>query len=69
MEPFEIEVGELTYLVKPQEYGSFDIYEGDMMIGSVFPELDVNGTVWRSLDLITRENVEKIGEEIEMFEM
>jgi hypothetical protein len=69
MEHFEITVDNIIYHIEPQEDESFNVYEAGIKIGSIFPELEDSGLVWKSLDLITPEHAQLIGEEIENYEM
>lgn len=69
MDEFEIIANGITYTIHPVNDGSFKIYDGDDLIGTIEPQVNIDGNLeWTSPDLLTFEMVQTIGQAIEMKE-
>lgn len=64
-EKFEIKFGDEILEVVSNEDGSFAIHNTNGKICDLNPEIRKEGTVWTSVDLITPNYVEQLGELIE----
>lgn len=62
MENFSIQLIDQTYQIEPQENGTFRIFEGEEKIGVIYPEVDVDGTVWKTMDDLNPDFVAQVGE-------
>ncbi len=69
METFEIEVGtggaSISYTIKPQEDGSFQVNQKDEVVGVVTPNTREKGVSWTTDDDIDDDLLENIGKAIE----
>lgn len=50
METFEIQLTNQTYIVEPQENGTFRLLDGEEKIGVIYPEVSELGTEWKTMD-------------------
>lgn len=62
MENFSIQLIDQTYQIQPQENGTFRIFEGEEKIGVIYPEVDEDGTVWKTMDDLNPDFVAQVGE-------
>lgn len=62
MENFSIQLIDQTYQIEPQENGTFRIFEGEEKIGVIYPEVDEDGTVWKTMDDLNPDFVAQVGE-------
>lgn len=62
MENFSIQLLDQTYQIEPQENGTFRIFEGEEKIGFIYPEVEEDGTVWKTMDELEDDFVAQIGE-------
>lgn len=70
MEPFEINLLGERLMVHPQPDGSFQVFRGETKLATLIPnENSYMDNGWTSLDLISSEYVQQIGELIEEHEM
>lgn len=59
---FSIQLIDQTYQIEPQENGTFRIFEGEEKIGVIYPEVDEDGTVWKTMDDLNPDFVAQVGE-------
>ena len=62
MEKFSIQLLEQTFLIEPQENGTFRIFDGEEKIGVIYPEVEEEGTVWKTMDDLDADFVQQLGE-------
>lgn len=62
MENFNIQLFDQTYQIEPQEKGTFRIFEREEKIGVIYPEVEEDGTVWKTMDELDSDFVAQIGE-------
>jgi hypothetical protein len=62
MEKFNIQLVEQTFLIEPQENGTFRIFDGEEKIGVIYPEVEEDGTVWKTMDNLDNDFVQQLGE-------
>ncbi|RZJ80591.1 MAG: hypothetical protein EOO47_07065 [Flavobacterium sp.] len=62
MEKFSIQLVEQTFLIEPQENGTFRIFDGEEKIGVIYPEVEEDGTVWKTMDNLDNDFVQQLGE-------
>lgn len=62
MENFNVQLLNQTYQIEPQENGTFRIFEGEEKIGVIYPEVDEDGTTWKTMDDLNADFVNQIGE-------
>lgn len=62
MQTFEIQLPDKTYMIEPQENGTFRVLDGEEKIGVVYPEVDEHGTKWKTMDELEDGFVSQIGE-------
>jgi hypothetical protein len=62
MEKFNIQLLEQTFLIEPQENGTFRIFDGEEKIGVIYPEVEEDGTVWKTMDNLDNDFVQQLGE-------
>ncbi|MEJ7557478.1 MAG: hypothetical protein WKF66_04160 [Pedobacter sp.] len=68
-EPFEVVIKDQTYLITPLEDETFDVNIGASKLGNIQHNIEHdNGPCWVTSDLIPEEDVESIGNAIEMKE-
>jgi len=65
-EPFEINTGNDTFTIEPQENGTYRILSGGEKIGVVYAEPGERGVQWRTMDQLDDRFVEVIGENIKL---
>jgi len=68
MEPFEINLDGKTLEVHPQTDGTYLIFEGEQRLARLYPDVQLNGTIWETADVL-QEYANQIGELIEEHEM
>ncbi|WP_448104712.1 hypothetical protein [Pedobacter panaciterrae] len=70
MEPFEINlVGEVLTVI-PQPDGSFTIFNGDDLLGTIAPNYDESDALrWPTVDLMGVDYAQQVGELIDEHEM
>lgn len=70
MEPFEINLVGEVLTVMPQPDGSFTIFNGDALLGTIAPNYDESDALrWRTLDLMAVDYAQQVGELIDEHEM
>jgi len=70
MEPFEINLVGDVLTVMPQPDGSFTIFNGDDLLGTIAPALQESDALrWRTLDLMAVDYAQQVGELIEEHQM
>lgn len=63
MEEYEVELAGDILTVKPQQNGSFEIFNGDTRLGNLAPQIKSDLTnQWLSSDLIGYDYAQQIGE-------
>lgn len=62
MEDFEVQLLEKTYVISPQDNGTFRIFDGEEKIGVIYPEVGEDGTQWQTIDELEEGFVNQIGE-------
>ena len=69
MEPFKIHLPDATYVVEPQDNGTFSILEGEEKIGVIYPEPGTMGIEWKTMDELEEGFVGQLGALISEHEM
>jgi hypothetical protein len=69
MGPFEITVDNILYTIEPQKDQRYFVFEAGIKVGSLYAEDSDMGVVWRSAELLTEEQAQKIGQAIIKHEM
>lgn len=62
MEKFNIQLVEQTFLIEPQENGTFRIFDGEEKIGVIYPEVEEDGIIWKTMDNLDNDFVQQLGE-------
>ena len=69
MENFEVQLTGITYIIEPQENGTFRVMEGENKIGVVYPEPGTAAIEWKTMDEIGDDFAAQIGELISEHQM
>jgi hypothetical protein len=70
MDPFEIKINGETLLIIPMETGEYQITKNGKDVATIYPNIGIDLEVeWITNDLFPLEYAQKIGEEIERYEM
>lgn len=62
MENFSVQLLDKSYQVEPQENGTFRVMDGEEKIGVIYPEVNEDGTAWKTMDDLDPDFVDQIGE-------
>jgi hypothetical protein len=62
MENFSVQLLDKSYQVVPQENGTFRVMDGEEKIGVIYPEVNEEGTAWKTMDDLDPDFVDQIGE-------
>ena len=62
METFEIQLVNDKFIIEPQENGTYRIMDGEQKLGVIYPEASENGITWQTMDELTPDFVQQLGE-------
>lgn len=62
METFEIQLVNDKFIIEPQENGTYRIMDGEQKLGVIYPGASEAGVIWQTMDELTPDFVQQLGE-------